>query len=164
ETAALGVRTFVVGSEHSPADLAHIAGNTGPVRWANPSIYAALVPAGSYDDWRREAFSLPTADQRTWRPHADPDDYDWCTISSPCRKGDTTMKAGAATVAQSQDGMLKVIQQSQEALVGGIRSWAGLARPFVANGTGFPFATLLPLGEMVERYFDFGDQLLATQR
>jgi hypothetical protein len=74
------------------------------------------------------------------------------------------MKNGAAVVEQGQDEMLKMVQQGQEALVTGIRSWAEIAKPLIPNGTGFPFAKLVPLGEMVERYFDFGDQLLATQR
>jgi hypothetical protein len=74
------------------------------------------------------------------------------------------MKNGAAVVEQGQDEMFKMIQQGQEALVTGIRSWTEIAKPLLPNGTGFPFAKLVPLSEMVERYFDFGDQLLATQR
>jgi hypothetical protein len=77
ETAPAGVRTVLVGSEHSPADLAAIAADTGPVQWPDHSTYAALAPGGSYDDWRRDALSLPTPDLRSWRHQPDPDDYDW---------------------------------------------------------------------------------------
>ena len=77
ETAHAGVRTVVVGSEHSPAHLAAIAADTAPVHWPDYSTYAALAPGGSYDDWRRDALSLSTPDVRSWRHQPDPDDYDW---------------------------------------------------------------------------------------
>jgi hypothetical protein len=77
DTASRGVWAAVVGSDHSPADIAAVAQSRGRLRRHDPATYAALAETGSYDDWRREALSLSAPDVRNRSAGPDPEDYDW---------------------------------------------------------------------------------------
>jgi hypothetical protein len=76
DTASRGVRTAVVDADHSPADIASVAQSRGHLRRHDMARYAALPSTGSYDDWRRDAFSL-SSDMGCWIARPDPEDYDW---------------------------------------------------------------------------------------
>ncbi len=76
DTASRGVRTAVVDSDHSPADIAAVAQSRGHLHRHDMARYAALPPTGSYDDWRRDAFSL-SGHMQSWIARPDPEDYDW---------------------------------------------------------------------------------------
>jgi hypothetical protein len=75
ETAPLGIRTIVVGPDHSPAGIAEVARSGGATAGPGLSPYHAGGQDGSYDDWRREIFSLFTPPSDTYLSQPNPEDY-----------------------------------------------------------------------------------------
>lgn len=72
----------------------------------------------------------------------------------------TTASDQAQTV---QEQTLKVVRQSQQAVVDAVRTWAEAVESAIPELPALPYGDRIPTPEMVERSFGFAEELLKAQ-
>ena len=71
----------------------------------------------------------------------------------------------STTLSDAQDQTLKVVRQSQQAVVDAVRTWAEAVESAIPELPALPYGDRLPTpSEVVETSFGFAEQLLAAQR